>query len=69
MAAGAALPTLSQVQSLNTAYLPEAAHYWTGTADLWEQAFCEVHERMSAPGGTAWKGQGAVAAQEGSYFD
>lgn len=69
MAATAALPTLSQVQTLDTAYLREAAEHWTRTANLWEQAFTEVHERISTPGGTAWKGQAAAAAQEGSYLD
>jgi hypothetical protein len=69
MAAGAALPTLSQVQTLDTGYLREAAEHWTRTGDLWEQAFGEVHERMSTPGGTTWIGQGAVAAQERSYLD
>jgi hypothetical protein len=69
MAATAALPTLSQVQTLDTAYLREAAGYWTRTANLWEQVFTEVHEWVSTPGGTSWKGQAAAAAQEGSYLD
>ena len=69
MAATAALPTLSQVQTLDTAYLREAAQYWTQAGDLWEQAFTEVHERMSAPGGSPWQGQAAAAAQERSYSD
>jgi hypothetical protein len=69
MAAMGALPTLSQVQTLDTGYLREAADHWTRTANLWEQAFTEVHERMSTPGGTPWEGQGAAAAQERSYGD
>jgi hypothetical protein len=69
MAATTALPTLSQVQTLDTAYLREAAEHWTGTANLWEQAFTEVHERMSTPGGTRWEGEAAAAAQERSYLD
>jgi hypothetical protein len=69
MAATAALPTLSQVQTLDTAYLREAADHWTRTANLWEQAFNEVHQRMSAPGGIPWEGQAAAAAQERSYSD
>lgn len=68
MAAAAALPTLSQVQALDTAYLRAAAEHWTGTANLWEQAFTEVHERMSTPGGTPWEGQGAAAAHERSLL-
>jgi hypothetical protein len=69
MVATTALPTLSQVQTLDTMYLPEAADYWTRTASLWEQAFIEVHDRMSAPGGVPWKGQAAARAQERSYLD
>jgi hypothetical protein len=69
MAATAALPTLSQVQTLDTAYLREASAYWTRTANLWERAFTEVHEQLSTPGGTAWEGQAAAAAQERSYRD
>jgi hypothetical protein len=69
MAATATLPTLSQVQTLQTAYLREAAEYWTRTANLWEQAFTGVHERISTPGGTAWKGQAAAAARERSYLE
>ena len=61
MAATAALPTLSQVQTLDTAYLREAGKYWTRTANLWEQAFTEVNDRMSTPGGIPWKGQAAAA--------
>jgi hypothetical protein len=69
MAATAALPTLSQVQTLDTAYLREAGKYWTRTANLWEQAFTEVNDRMSTPGGIPWKGQAAAAAQERSHSD
>jgi hypothetical protein len=69
MAATTALPTLSQVQTLDTAYLREAAGYWTRTAELWEQAFTEVHGRMSTPGGAPWKGEAAGAAQERSFSD
>jgi hypothetical protein len=68
MAAGAALPTLSQVQTLDTAHLREAGQYWTRTGNQWERAFGEVHERMAAPGGVPWEGQ-AAAAQERSYLD
>ena len=67
--ATAGLPTLSQVQTLDTTYLPAAAQYWTRTANLWEQAFAEVHDRISTPGRTQWRGRGAAAAQERSYLD
>jgi hypothetical protein len=69
MVATAALPTLSQVRTLDTTYLREAAEHWTCTANLWEQAFAEAHERISTPGGTQWKGQAAAVAQERSYLD
>jgi hypothetical protein len=69
MAAGAALPTLSQVQTLDTAYLDDAAQHWTRTGNLWEQAFAEVHDRMSTPGGVLWEGQAAGDALERSYLD
>jgi hypothetical protein len=69
MAATATLSTLSQVQTLDTAYLLEAAQYWTRTANLWEQAFADVHDTMSIPGGSPWKGRAAAAAQERSHLD
>ncbi|OBG25189.1 hypothetical protein [Mycobacterium sp. 852002-51057_SCH5723018] len=69
MAAGAALPTLSQVQTLDTAYLREAAEHWTRAGHLWEQTFGEVHNRISTPGDAAWTGQAAAAAHERSYLD
>jgi hypothetical protein len=69
MVAGTALPTLSQVQTLDTAYLRDAAQYWARSGNLWEQALAEVHERMATPGGVPWKGRAAVAAQERAYLD
>jgi hypothetical protein len=69
MAAGTALPTLSQVQTLDTAHVREAAKYWTRTGNLWERAFGEVHEQMAAPGGVPWEGHAAASARERSYLD
>lgn len=69
MAIAAALPTLSQVQALDTTYLREADDYWTRTADLWEEVFTEVHNRISSPGGTPWTGHAAAAEQERSATD
>jgi hypothetical protein len=63
------LPTLWQVQTMDTAYLREAAAYWTRTANLWENAFAKAHEQMSTPGDTRWQGQAAAAAQERLYND
>jgi hypothetical protein len=63
------LLTLPQVEAIDTAYLRQAAEYWQHTANVWEEAFTEVHERMSSPGSTPWKGRAAAAAQERSYTD
>ncbi|SON59203.1 hypothetical protein MSIMFI_00685 [Mycobacterium simulans] len=69
MAVSTPLPTLSQIQTMDTTYLLEAADYWTRTAKLWEQVFTQIHDRVSTPGGTPWKGQAATRAQERSYRD
>jgi hypothetical protein len=63
------LPTLSQVQNLDTGYLSEAADYFERTGNLWDEVFAEIHERISTPGGTAWEGQAAAAAQERASVD
>jgi hypothetical protein len=63
MPSTAALPTLSQVQSLDTGYLLEAQQYWTHTGNLWDEVFTEVNERMSTPAGTPWKGEAAAAGK------
>jgi hypothetical protein len=68
-AATTSLPTLSQLQTLDTTYLREAAAYWTRTANLWENVFTEIHDQMSTPAGTRWHGQAATAALEHSYDD
>lgn len=64
-----ALPTLSQLQTMDTAYLPEAADYWERTGNLWDEVFTTVHERMSATGGVPWKGLAAQREWERSYTD
>jgi hypothetical protein len=63
------LPSLSQVQTMDTTYLREAATYWTHTANLWENVFTEIHGQMSTPAGARWQGQAAAAAQERTYND
>jgi hypothetical protein len=68
-AAITSLPTLSQVQTMDTTYLREAATYWTHTANLWENVFTEIHGQMSTPAGARWQGQAAAAAQERTYND
>jgi hypothetical protein len=63
------LPSLSEVQSLDTTYLREAQKYWSTTGNLWDEVFTEVHERMSTPAGTPWRGEAAAAGQERTYND
>ena len=67
MPASTPVPTLSQMQTLDTAYLREAADWWTHTAVLWEDSFTEIHQRISTPGGTPWTGQAGATAQEHAY--
>jgi hypothetical protein len=69
MPAVTSLPTLSQVQKLDTTYLVEAQHYWAHSGNLWDQVFTKIHETMSTPGGTPWKGQASAAGQERAYVD
>lgn len=69
MVATSSLPSLSQVQTLDTTYLQEADQYWTRTGNLWDQVFTEIHETISTPGGTSWNGQAATAAEERAYID
>lgn len=69
MATIAALPTLSEVQSLDTEYLRTAADDWARAAGLWERSFAASCDRMSAPGGAVWRGQAAAAARERSRRD
>jgi hypothetical protein len=63
------LPSLSEVLSLDTTYLREAQKYWSTTGNLWDEVFTEVHQRMSTPAGTPWKGEAAAAGQERTYND
>lgn len=69
MLAAISLPSLSEVQTLDTSYLQEADQYWTCTGDLWDRVFTGIHETISTPGGTSWKGQAAAAGQERAYSD
>jgi hypothetical protein len=69
MAAATPIPTLSEVQTLDTSYLLEAHEYWTHTGNMWDQVFTEVHTRMSTPAGTQWEGQAAAAGQDRAYID
>jgi hypothetical protein len=63
------MPALSQVRGWGTAHLTEAATQWTTTAMVWEDAFTEVAAQVSHPGGAAWEGVAAEAAQHRAYTD
>ncbi|MFZ0902354.1 MAG: hypothetical protein WAN71_00405 [Mycobacterium sp.] len=69
MLSATTLPTLSQVQSLDTTYLREAADYFERTGNLWDEVFAEIHAGVSAPGGTPWQGQAGVAMHERANSD
>jgi hypothetical protein len=69
MLVATSLPSLSQVQALDTTYLQEADRYWTRTGNLWDQVFTKIHETMSTPRGAPWEGQAAAAAQDRAYID
>ncbi len=42
---------------------------WMSTAECWEETFTNVHRGTLAPGGTAWEGDAADAAQDRSFSD
>ena len=66
---GQAAPTLSQIFGWATEHLYRAASDWTGTAEHWESAFEGMHRGMLSPGGSAWEGSAADAAQERAFTD
>ncbi|NTY63883.1 hypothetical protein [Mycolicibacterium sphagni] len=63
------LPTLSRIFAWDTEHLSRAATDWSATAVHWEESFDGVHRGMLAPGGTAWRGAAADAAQERAFGD
>jgi hypothetical protein len=63
------LPTLSQVGDWDVRHLTDAAVHWTRTADLWEDTFHGVWRATLHPGGTAWEGDAADAAQDLTWRD
>ncbi|VBA54493.1 hypothetical protein LAUMK191_03114 [Mycobacterium attenuatum] len=52
------LPTLSQLQAWDTEHLVDAAHYWSRTADLWEDVFLQVRNQSHT---IVWDGAGGEA--------
>ncbi len=61
--------TLSQIQNWDVEHLETAAQQWNSTAKLWEDSFESIHRGSLNPGGTAWEGPGAEAAQERTFTD
>jgi hypothetical protein len=59
----------SQITRYSTAHLETAATNWSETGDEWEGHFEAIHRGTLAPGGTAWEGAGADAAQDGTFAD
>ena len=66
---GAGTPSLSQIVNWDTSHLEDAARHWMATAEQWEDHFTVLHNEMLSPGGTAWEGAGAEAAQERTFAD
>jgi hypothetical protein len=69
MALTADVPYRSQIQAWSTGHLEAAASHWTETAETWEHAFASIHRESLSPGGTAWEGGAAEAAQERTFAD
>src|SRR6478735_5484844 len=65
----AGIPSLSQILGWDTTHLHRAATDWTSAAQRWEQTFANVHRGTLAPGGTAWEGPAADAAQQRTFSD
>ncbi len=57
------LPTLSQIESWETAHLDGAARRWTATAERWESSFGLIADGVRSPNGTHWEGDAQRAAQ------
>lgn len=56
------LPTLSQIQTWDTAHLETATQRWTSTATVWENAVQTMYRSAQTPGGTSWQGKAADSA-------
>ena len=63
------LPTLTQIRQWDVRHLTDAAVFWSGTADLWEQTFDDVWHATLCPGGSHWEGRAADAAQDMTWRD
>jgi hypothetical protein len=65
----ATAPSLSQIVSWDIQHLEDAARGWSATARQWENSFSSVYRESLTPGGSAWDGEAAHAAQERTYRD
>ena len=63
------MPSLSEITAWDTTHLENAARDWKATAQHWESAFTSIHQAAVAPGGTAWEGAAAEAAQGATLAD
>lgn len=63
------LPSLSQIQSWDISHLTSAAAHWRTNATSWEYAATEIYQQMGNPGGRAWEGRAAEAAQQRAHDD
>lgn len=66
---GVGLPSQSEIHAWDITHLADAARDWTASAQHWEASFSSIHQATLAPGGTAWGGAAAEAAQQGTLAD
>jgi hypothetical protein len=55
------IPTLSQIEAYTTDHLVDAAEYWDGLADRWEDAHWQVRNQAHS---LDWRGFGGDAPRE-----
>jgi hypothetical protein len=67
MAAAGWLPTLSQIQTVPSEQLREAARMWRATATRWEEVFAQ--QRDEAAQKVAWQGVTADGLETRTYND
>lgn len=63
------IPSRSQITSWDITLLESANADWSTTAQQWEEHFTVLHTATLSPGGTAWEGRGADAAQDRAWAD
>lgn len=60
------IPTLSQIESYSTSHLVEAADYWSGLADRWEDAHWQVRNEAHS---LNWEGSAGEAMRARTSAD